>query len=116
MVKTTTHFLASAGGVSVDRHRANTLPVPCLHQGGKTRGLTAAWRWRHTWYDAPRQSAVEVASRCICLCTVPDDILAWAVSLHLWPLQECSGSFSLSGIKVQSTQMEEDVRLETLYV
>jgi len=25
------------------------------------------------------------------------------------PLQECSGSFSLSGIKVQSTQMEEDV-------
>src|SRR5208282_5146777 len=33
-----------------------------------------------------------------------------------WPLQECSGSFSLSGIKVQSTQMEEDVRLETLFV
>src|ERR1039458_6407894 len=32
------------------------------------------------------------------------------------PLQECSGSFSLSGIKVQSTQMEEDVRLETLFV
>jgi hypothetical protein len=32
------------------------------------------------------------------------------------PLQECSGSFSLSGIKVQSTQMEEDVRLEALFV
>ena len=32
------------------------------------------------------------------------------------PLQECSGSFSLSGIKVQSTQMEEDVRLATLFV
>src|ERR1035441_66454 len=32
------------------------------------------------------------------------------------PLQECSGSFSLSGINVQSTQMEEDVRLETLFV
>src|ERR1017187_6076902 len=31
------------------------------------------------------------------------------------PLQECSGSFLLSGIKVQSTQMEEDVRLETLF-
>src|ERR1035441_7180296 len=35
---------------------------------------------------------------------------------HFQPLQECSGSFSLSGIKVQSTQMEEDVRLETLFV
>ena len=34
----------------------------------------------------------------------------------LLPLQECSGSFSLSGIKVQSTQMEEDVRLEALFV
>jgi hypothetical protein len=34
----------------------------------------------------------------------------------IWPLQECSGSFSLSGIKVQPTQMEEDVRLETLFV
>jgi len=32
------------------------------------------------------------------------------------PLQECSGSFSLSGIKVQPTQMEEDVGLETLFV
>src|ERR1017187_1075551 len=36
--------------------------------------------------------------------------------LHFPPLQECSGSFSLSGIKVQSTQMEEDVRLEALFV
>src|ERR1022692_51987 len=35
---------------------------------------------------------------------------------QLQPLQECSGSFSLSGIKVQSTQMEENVRLETLFV
>src|ERR1035441_10204169 len=35
---------------------------------------------------------------------------------NILPLQECSGSFSLSGIKVQSTQMEEDVRLETLFV
>src|ERR1035441_2196260 len=37
-------------------------------------------------------------------------------AIGLLPLQECSGSFSLSGIKVQSTQMEEDVRLETLFV
>jgi hypothetical protein len=36
--------------------------------------------------------------------------------VNFWPLQECSGSFSLSGIKVQSTQMEEDVRFETLFV
>src|ERR1035441_72332 len=36
--------------------------------------------------------------------------------LPLGPLQECSGSFSLSGIKVQPTQMEEDVGLETLFV
>src|ERR1035437_1656430 len=35
---------------------------------------------------------------------------------QIQPLQECSGSFSLSGIKVQSTQMEEDVRLEALFV
>jgi hypothetical protein len=34
----------------------------------------------------------------------------------LLPLQECSGSFSLSGIKVQPTQMEEDVGLEALFV
>jgi hypothetical protein len=45
----------------------------------------------------------------------------WTLAPGLWtlefrPLQECSGSFSLSGIKVQSTQMEEDVRLETLFV
>ena len=32
------------------------------------------------------------------------------------PLQACCGGFSLSGIKVQSTQMEEDVGLETLFV
>jgi type I restriction enzyme M protein len=36
--------------------------------------------------------------------------------LQMLPLQECSGSFSLSGIKVQPTQMEEDVGLETLFV
>ena len=36
-------------------------------------------------------------------------------SIKFAPLQECSGSFLLSGIKVQSTQMEEDVRLETLF-
>src|ERR1035441_939156 len=45
----------------------------------------------------------------------------WSQSIHqtqfgFHPLQECSGSFSLSGIKVQSTQMEEDVRLETVFV
>ena len=34
----------------------------------------------------------------------------------LWPLEACRGGFSLSGIKVQSTQMEEDVGLETLFV
>ena len=32
------------------------------------------------------------------------------------PLQACYGGLSLSGIKVQSTQMEEDVGLETLFV
>ena len=32
------------------------------------------------------------------------------------PLQECSGSFSLSGIKVQSSEVEEDIGLETLLV
>jgi hypothetical protein len=41
---------------------------------------------------------------------------AWRTLPCIPPLQECSGSFSLSGIKVQSTQMEEDVRLETLFV
>src|ERR1035438_3700821 len=42
--------------------------------------------------------------------------LAGGHALYKRPLQECSGSFSLSGIKVQSTQMEEDVRLEALFV
>src|ERR1039457_6462003 len=36
--------------------------------------------------------------------------------IDFWPLEACRGGFSLSGIKVQSTQMEEDVRLETLFV
>jgi CubicO group peptidase (beta-lactamase class C family) len=36
--------------------------------------------------------------------------------MEKWPLQACCGGFSLGGIKVQSTQMEEDVRLETLFV
>src|SRR6266702_3699433 len=31
------------------------------------------------------------------------------------PLQECSGVFSLSRIKVQSTQVEKDVGFETLF-
>jgi len=36
--------------------------------------------------------------------------------LDFSPLQECSGSFSLSGIKVQSSEVEEDIGLETLLV
>ena len=32
------------------------------------------------------------------------------------PLQECSGGFSLSGIKVQSTEVEKDVRFETVFI
>ena len=31
-------------------------------------------------------------------------------------LQACSGSFSLSGIKVQSTQVEKDVCFEALFI
>jgi hypothetical protein len=43
-------------------------------------------------------------------------VIPFAGGKQKGPLQECSGSFSLSGIKVQPTQMEEDVGLETLFV
>jgi len=39
-----------------------------------------------------------------------------AVRKLLRPLEACRGGFSLSGIEVQSTQMEEDVGLEALFV
>ena len=46
----------------------------------------------------------------------PDPVRHLYKHPYFLPLQECSGSFSLSGIKVQPTQMEEDVGLETLFV
>jgi hypothetical protein len=39
-----------------------------------------------------------------------------AVSNEIEPLEASSGSISLDGIEVQSTQVEKDIGLETLFV
>ena len=90
-----------------------TTPLPVrmpLQATGQSEKLIVQPCWRAILAQQPLMAAAVSPPGCAIL----THRLCYRAQVK--PLQECSGSFSLSGIKVQSTQMEEDVRLEALFV